>query len=74
MLDKIKSGEVMGSVLQDARTQGEVIVKMAQNLAAGKDPLDGMDYKLDEAKAVRIPYKAINADNLSEAEATYSMN
>ncbi len=73
MLDKIKSGEVLGSVLQDAKTQGEVIVKMAQNLAAGKDPLDGMDYKLDDAKAVRIPYKAINKDNLAEAEATYSI-
>lgn len=73
MLDKIKSGEVMGSVLQDAKTQGEVIVKMAQNLASGKDPLNGMDYKLDDAKAVRIPYKAINKDNLAEAEATYSM-
>lgn len=73
MLDKIKSGEVMGSVLQDARTQGEVIVKMAKNLSDGKDALDGMNYKLDEAKAVRIPYKAITIDNLSEAEATYSM-
>ena len=73
MLSKIKSGEVIGSVLQDARTQGEVIVKMAQNLASGKDPLDGMNFKFDEGKAVRIPYKAINSDNLSEAEDTYSM-
>ncbi len=74
MLDKIKSGEVIGSVLQDARTQGEVIVKMAQNLAAGKDPVDGLEYKLDEAKAVRIPYKAITVDNIKEAEDTYSAN
>jgi methyl-galactoside transport system substrate-binding protein len=72
MLDKIKSGEVIGSVLQDARTQGEVIVKMAQNLAAGKDPVDGLQYKLDEAKAVRIPYKAITKDNINVAEETYS--
>lgn len=74
MLDKIKSGEVIGSVLQDAKTQGEVIVKMAKNLADGKDPLDGLQFKLDEKKAVRIPYKAITIDNLAEAEATYSMN
>lgn len=73
MLDKIKSGEVMGSVLQDARTQGEVIVKMAKNLSAGKDPLDGLQFKLDESKAVRVPYKAITIDNLKEAQDTYSI-
>lgn len=73
MLDKIKSGEVMGSVLQDAKTQGQVIVKMAANLSNAKDPLDGMEYKLDDQKAVRIAYKAIMLDNLAEAEATYNM-
>lgn len=73
MLDKIESGEVMGSVLQDAKTQGEVVVKMAENLYNGNDPLEGADYELDDAKAVRIPYKAVTIDNLSEAEETYSM-
>lgn len=73
MLSKIKSGEVIGSVLQDAKTQGEVVVKMANNLTNGKDPMDGLNFKLDEKKAVRIPYKAIYADNLAEAEATYNM-
>jgi methyl-galactoside transport system substrate-binding protein len=73
-LDKIKSGEMIGSVLQDARSQGVAIVKIAQNLAAGKGPVEGLEYTLDEAKAVRIPYKAITVDNINEAEETYAEN
>lgn len=73
MLDKIESGEVMGSVLQDAKTQGQTIVKMAQNLTEGKDVLDGLDFELEEgAKAVRVPYAAITADNLDVAKSTYA--
>ncbi|SHK13971.1 monosaccharide ABC transporter substrate-binding protein, CUT2 family [Anaerocolumna jejuensis DSM 15929] len=72
MLDKIESGEVMGSVLQDAKTQGQIIVKMAENLINGKDASDGMDFKLDEAKAIRVPYKAITKDNLDVAKSTYA--
>lgn len=73
MLSKIESGEVFGSVLQDAKTQGEVVVAMAKNLVEGKDPMDGLDFELDEAKAVRIPYKPITVENLDEAKATYAM-
>lgn len=72
MLSKIQSGEIAGSVLQDSRTQGECIVKMAKNLVDGKDVMDGISYKLEEgAKAVRIPYKAITTKNLDEAKAAY---
>ncbi len=73
MLDKIESGEVMGSVLQDAKTQGQTIVKMAQNLTDGKDVLDGIDFELEEgAKAIRVPYAAITVDNLDLAKSTYA--
>lgn len=72
-LSKIKSGEITGSVLQDAKTQGQCIVKMAENLSNGKDVLDGMDFELEEgAKAIRVPYQAITKDNLDVAEATYA--
>mgnify|MGYP000973331531 CR=1 FL=1 len=74
MLSKIQSGEVLGSVLQDAKTQGEVIVKMAKNLVDGKDPMDGLEYQMDKDKAVRIPYKPVTAENLAEAKETYAMN
>ena len=72
ILSKIQSGEIAGSVLQDSKTQGTCIVKMAQNLADGKDVMAGLDYKLEEgSKAVRIPYKAITLANLDEAKAAY---
>ena len=64
ILSKIESGEITGSVLQDAKTQGQTIVKMAENLTSGKDAVDG-------AKAVRVPYQAITKDNLDLAKSTY---
>ena len=72
ILSKIQSGEIAGSVLQDSKTQGECIVKMAKNLVDGKDVMTGINYKLEEgSKAVRIPYKAITLKNLDEAKAAY---
>ena len=73
ILSKIESGEITGSVLQDAKTQGQTIVKMAENLTSGKDAVDGIEgVEVDEeAKAVRVPYQAITKDNLDLAKSTY---
>lgn len=71
VLEKIESGKMIGSVLQDAKTQGEVIVKMAENLVNGKSADEGLDYKLDEDKAIRVPYQAITLENLDVARANY---
>lgn len=72
ILSKIQSGEIAGSVLQDSKTQGEVIVKMAQNLVDGKEATDGLNFKLEDgAKAIRVPYKAVTLENLDEAKAAY---
>ena len=64
ILSKIESGEITGSVLQDAKTQGQTIVKMAENLTSGKDAVDGIEgvEVEEEAKAVRVPYQAITKD------------
>lgn len=72
-LEKIRSGEIMGSVLQDAQTQGQAIVAMAKNLADGKDPLEGTEFELDTdgSKAVRVPYKAVTVESVDEAAASY---
>lgn len=72
-LSKIESGEITGSVLQDAKTQGQTIVKMAENLTSGKDAVDGIEgvEVEEEAKAVRVPYQAITKDNLDLAKSTY---
>ena len=57
VLEKIRNGEMIGSVLQDANTQGQMIVKIAQNLYEGKEPLDGTDFEFDTdgSKAIRVP-------------------
>lgn len=73
MLNKIESGEVIGSVLQDAKTQGKTIVGMAGNLAGGKDVMTGIDLKMESgAQAVRVPYQAITKENLDVAKSTYA--
>lgn len=73
ILSKIESGEITGSVLQDAKTQGQTIVKMAENLTSGKDAVDGIEgvEVEEETKAVRVPYQAITKDNLDLAKSTY---
>lgn len=73
ILSKIESGEITGSVLQDAKTQGQTIVKMAENLTSGKDAVDGIEgvETEEEAKAVRVSYQAITKDNLDLAKSTY---
>lgn len=73
ILSKIESGEITGSVLQDAKTQGQTIVKMAENLTSGNDAVDGIEgvETEEEAKAVRVPYQAITKDNLDLAKSTY---
>lgn len=73
ILSKIESGEITGSVLQDAKTQGQTIVKMAENLTSGKDAVDGIEgvEVEEEAKAVRVPYQAITKDNLDLAKSIY---
>ena len=73
ILSKIESGEITGSVLQDAKTQGQTIVKMPENLTSGKDAVDGIEgvEMEEEAKAVRVPYQAITKDNLDLAKSTY---
>ena len=59
VLEKIRNGEMIGSVLQDANTQGQMIVKIAQNLYEGKEPLDGTDFEFDTdgSKAIRVPLR-----------------
>lgn len=70
-LAKIKEGQMVGTVLNDAKNQGQATFDLANNVAAGKDPLDGTSWKFDDNKAVRVPYVAITKDNLSVAEEAY---
>ncbi|MCM8709485.1 galactose/glucose ABC transporter substrate-binding protein MglB [Clostridium sp. SYSU_GA19001] len=70
-LAKIKEGKMVGTVLNDAKNQGQATLDLAINAANGKDVLDGTKWKLDDKKAVRVPYVKINKDNVNTAEEAY---
>ena len=60
----VKSGAMAGTVLNDASNQAKATFELAKNLAAGKSAADGTSWKV-ENKVVRIPYVAVDKDNLS---------
>lgn len=70
-LEQIKGGLMVGTVLNDAKNQGKATVDLSINAALGKDVLDGTEWKLDENKAVRVPYVAVTKDNISVGEEAY---
>lgn len=70
-LAQIKEGTLAGTVLNDAKNQGLATFELSNNVALGKDPLDGTSWKFDENKAVRVPYVAITKDNIAVAEEAY---
>ena len=69
-LAKIKTGEMVGTVLNDAKNQGKATLDLALNAATGKDPLAGTSWKLD-GKALRVPYVIITKANLQVGEDSY---
>ncbi|MGL5380808.1 galactose/glucose ABC transporter substrate-binding protein MglB [Clostridium sp.] len=70
-LTKIEAGEMLGSILNDAKNQGLATVQVAVNAANGNDPLEGTEWKLDDKKAVRVPYVKITKDNITVAQDAY---
>jgi len=70
-LEQIKDNLMAGTVLNDAKNQGQATFDLAYNVAMGKDPLEGTEWVLDGNKAVRVPYVAVTIDNIEFAEAAY---
>ena len=64
-LAMVKSGAMAGTVLNDGANQAKATFELAKNLAAGKAAAEGTSFKL-ENKIVRIPYVAVDKDNLSQ--------
>ncbi len=65
VLQMIKKGEILGTVLNDGVNQGKAVVQLSKNLAEGKAPTEGMTYKLN-GKTINVPYVAVDADNLKD--------
>lgn len=70
-LTKINEGKMVGSVLNDAKNQGQATLDLAINAANGKNPTDGTKWQLDDNKAVRVPYIIVTKDNISVGQDAY---
>ena len=71
IIEEIKKGTVVGTVLQSPKDQAKAVVDMVMNVANKKDVLTGTEYKLDDVKAVRVPYRAITLENINDAADAY---
>ncbi|QCJ40959.1 galactose/glucose ABC transporter substrate-binding protein MglB [Bacillus sp. S3] len=70
-LEMIEKGKMVGSILNDAKNQGKATIDIAANAAKGKDVLDGTEWKLDDNKAVRVPYVEVTKDNIQVGKDAY---
>lgn len=70
-LEMIEKGKMIGTVLNDPKNQGKATIELATNAANGKDVLEGTEWKLDETKAVRVPYVAITKENIQVGKDSY---
>lgn len=64
-LAMVKSGAMAGTVLNDGANQAKATFELAKNLADGKPAAEGTNFKL-ENKIVRIPYVAVDKENLAQ--------
>ncbi|MEI0698745.1 galactose ABC transporter substrate-binding protein [Brachyspira intermedia] len=71
IIEEIKKGTVVGTVLQSPKDQAKAVVDMVMNAASGKDVLNGTEYNLYDVKAVRVPYRAITLENINDAADAY---
>ncbi|ENM3889068.1 galactose/glucose ABC transporter substrate-binding protein MglB [Vibrio cholerae] len=59
----IKSGDMAGTVLNDAQNQAKATFELARNLASGKPAAEGTQWTI-ENKVVRVPYVGVDINNV----------
>ncbi len=59
----IKSGDMAGTVLNDAQNQAKATFELARNLANGKPTAEGTQWTI-ENKVVRVPYVGVDINNV----------
>ena len=70
--EMIEDGYMAGSVLTSPYQEAKIIIDMTKNICAGKEPLEGTDYKWGEfGKDVRVADVAIDLENLQVAKDDY---
>ncbi|WP_165311497.1 galactose/glucose ABC transporter substrate-binding protein MglB [Vibrio ziniensis] len=59
----VKSGEMAGTVLNDATSQAKATFELARNLAEGKKATEGTQWEMN-GKVVRVPYVGVDKSTL----------
>ncbi|HGO5822973.1 TPA: substrate-binding domain-containing protein [Mannheimia haemolytica] len=62
----IKSGQMVGTVLNDSQAQGKAVVKLAANLAQGKPALQGTEWEGSSSRVIYIPHIGVDKMNLGQ--------
>lgn len=67
-LEALKEGTLLGTVLNDAKRQGEATLMLSYVLAKGETPtLENTGYEIVDGKYVWVPYGKITIDNWEDA-------
>lgn len=65
-LDAVESGELLGTVLNDAKGQSRGILELAYSIVSGTEL--SKEFTLLDGKYIRLPYQIVTKDNLGEVE------
>ena len=66
-LQALEEGTLLGTVLNDAKNQGQATFNLAYDLAQGKVPTDAsIGYKITNGKYVWVPYQKVTKDNYQQ--------
>lgn len=64
----MKEGTLLGTVLNDAKRQGEATLMLAYVLAQGQTPTkENTGYEIEDGKYVWVPYAKITIENWEDA-------
>ncbi|UFJ39616.1 galactose/glucose ABC transporter substrate-binding protein MglB [Brevibacillus humidisoli] len=68
-LKALEEGTMLGTVLNDAKNQGQATLNIAHVLAQGQTPnKENTGYEIVDGKYVWIPYKKITKENMADAQ------
>ena len=69
-LKAVEKGELLGTVLNDAKGQAQGMLELAGSLILKKDL--SPEYTLQDGKYIRLPYQEVTAENVSEIQSRQS--
>lgn len=68
-LKELEAGTLLGTVLNDANSQGRATLNIAAALAKGETPSKEMiGFDITDGKYVWVPYKKITKENINDAK------